>query len=172
LLLLADTHVPRRARDLPAQVWDEVTRADVVVHAGDWVVPELLDELAEKAARLVACWGNNDGPVLRSRLPERADVVLDGLHLTVVHETGATAGREIRMSRRYPDTDVLVFGHSHIPWDTSTRGVTGGRELRLLDPGSPTDRRRQPFCTYLTASAAAGRLSDVRLHRLPLRRSA
>ena len=161
LLLLADTHVPRRARDLPAQVWDEVTRADVVVHAGDWVVPELLDELAEKAARLVACWGNNDGPVLRSRLPERADVVLDGLHLTVVHETGATAGREIRMSRRYPDTDVLVFGHSHIPWDTTTS--TG---LRLLNPGSPTDRRGQPFCTYMTARVEGGALDDVVLHRL------
>ncbi|MDT5170641.1 MAG: uncharacterized protein QOD02_3976 [Mycobacterium sp.] len=161
LLLLADTHVPRRARDLPAQVWDEVTRADVVVHAGDWVVPELLDELAEKAARLVACWGNNDGPVLRSRLPERADVVLDGLHLTVVHETGATAGREIRMSRRYPNTDVLVFGHSHIPWDTTTS--TG---LRLLNPGSPTDRRRQPFCTYMTARVEGGALDDVVLHRL------
>ncbi|HEY6858036.1 MAG TPA: metallophosphoesterase [Mycobacterium sp.] len=161
LLLLADTHVPRRARDLPAQVWDEVTRADVVVHAGDWVVPELLDELAEKAARLVACWGNNDGPVLRSRLPERADVVLDGLHLTVVHETGATAGREIRMSRRYPDTDVLVFGHSHIPWDTTTS--TG---LRLLNPGSPTDRRNQPFCTYMTARVEGGALDDVVLHRL------
>ncbi|MGB7143589.1 metallophosphoesterase family protein [Mycobacterium sp.] len=161
LLLLADTHVPRRARDLPAQVWDEVARADVVVHAGDWVVPELLDELAEKAARLVACCGNNDGPVLRSRLPERADVVLDGLHLTVVHETGATAGREIRMSRRYPDTDVLVFGHSHIPWDTTTS--TG---LRLLNPGSPTDRRRQPFCTYMTARVEGGALDDVVLHRL------
>ncbi len=74
LLLLADTHVPRRARDLPAQVWHEVAQADVVFHAGDWVVPELLDTMAARAARLVACWGNNDGPALRARLPERADV--------------------------------------------------------------------------------------------------
>jgi predicted phosphodiesterase len=88
-------------------------------------------------------------------------VVLDGLHLTVVHETGATAGREIRMSRRYPNTDVLVFGHSHIPWDTTTS--TG---LRLLNPGSPTDRRRQPFCTYMTARVEGGALDDVVLHRL------
>ena len=101
-------------------MWDEVASADVVVHAGDWVVPELLDELEARAARLVACWGNNDGPALRARLPERADAVLDGLRFTVVHETGAAAGREARMSRLYPDTDVLVFGHSHIPWDTTT----------------------------------------------------
>ena len=161
LLLLADTHVPLRARDLPAQVWDEVAEADVVVHAGDWVAPELLDELTTKAARLVACWGNNDGPVLRSRLPERADVTLGGLHVTVVHETGPAAGREARMSRRYPDSDVLVFGHSHIPWDTTTK--TG---LRLLNPGSPTDRRRQPTCTYMTATIANSALTNVVLHEI------
>ena len=161
LLLIADTHVPRRARDLPAQVWDEVARADVVVHAGDWVAPELLDELESRAARLVACWGNNDGPELRARLPERADAVLEGLHLTVVHETGAMPGRDARMSRLYPDSDVLVFGHSHIPWDTTTK--TG---LRLLNPGSPTDRRRQPFCSYMTASVDDGALMDVVLHSL------
>jgi uncharacterized protein len=161
LLLLADTHVPRRARDLPAQVWTEVERADVVVHAGDWVVPELLDELVTRSARLVACWGNNDGDELRARLPERADVNLEGLRFTVTHEAGASAGREARMSRLYPDTDVLVFGHSHIPWDTTT--ATG---LRLLNPGSPTDRRRQPHCTYMTAHLEGGALTAVDLHRL------
>ncbi len=159
LLLLADTHVPRRARDLPAQVWAEVATADVVLHAGDWVAPELLDELTAKAARLVACWGNNDGPALRSRLPERADALLGGLHFTVVHETGPATGREARMSRRYPDTDVLVFGHSHIAWDTTTN--TG---LRLLNPGSPTDRRRQPACTYMTATIRDRQLTDVVVH--------
>ena len=88
LLLIADTHVPGRARDLPARVWDEVANADVVVHAGDWVAPELVDKLETRASQLVACWGNNDGPALRARLPERADAMLDGLHLTVVHEIG------------------------------------------------------------------------------------
>lgn len=161
LLLISDTHVPGRARDLPAQVWDEVADADVVVHAGDWVAPELLDSLQARSARLVACWGNNDGPALRARLPQRADATLDGLHFTVVHETGAKAGREQRMSRLYPDSDVVVFGHSHIPWDTTTH--TG---LRLLNPGSPTDRRRQPFCTYMTARVADGALTDVVLHRV------
>lgn len=161
LLLLADTHIPHRARDLPAQVWEEVATADVVIHAGDWVAPELLDKLAARSGRLVACWGNNDGPALRARLPERADVTLAGLRFTVVHETGAAAGREARMSRLYPDSEVLVFGHSHIPWDTKTK--TG---LRLLNPGSPTDRRRQPFCSYMTASVDNGALTDVVLHRL------
>ncbi len=164
LLLIADTHVPKRARDLPEQVWDEVGRADVVIHAGDWVDAALLDALEGKADRLVACWGNNDGAELRSRLPERADANLGGARFTVVHETGAAAGREARMAKQYPDTDVLVFGHSHIPWDTTA--TTG---LRLLNPGSPTDRRRQPFCTYMTATVEDGELSDVTLHRLDRR---
>ena len=161
LLLIADTHVPKRARDLPAQVWDEVAAADVVIHAGDWVVPQLLDTLEDRAERLIACWGNNDGAELRERLPERADVTLAGVRFTVTHETGASGGREARMAKLYPDTDVLVFGHSHIPWDTTAK--TG---LRLLNPGSPTDRRRQEFCTYMTATVRDGEVSDVVLHRL------
>ncbi|MGW0022102.1 metallophosphoesterase family protein [Rhodococcus sp. NPDC003382] len=161
LLLLADTHVPARARRLPDEVWNEVDRADVVVHAGDWIEIGLLNALEERAVRLVACWGNNDGPALRERLPEIARVTLDGVRLAVVHETGPSAGREKRMAAAYPDTDVLVFGHSHIPWDTTAPGG-----LRLLNPGSPTDRRRQPYCTYMTATIEDGALGGVELHRL------
>lgn len=161
LLLIADTHVPKRARDLPARVWDEVAAADVVIHAGDWVQVQLLDTLEARSKRLIACWGNNDGADLRDRLPERADVTLAGVRFTVTHETGASGGRDARMAKLYPDTDVLVFGHSHIPWDTTAK--TG---LRLLNPGSPTDRRRQEFCTYMTATVGGGALSDVVLHRL------
>jgi uncharacterized protein len=161
LLLIADTHVPKRARDLPRRVWDEVAGADVVLHAGDWVEPALLDALEARSKRLVACWGNNDGAELRRRLPERADATLGGLRFTVVHETGAAAGRDARMANDYPDTDVLVFGHSHIPWDTTAK--TG---LRLLNPGSPTDRRRQPFCTFMTVTVEGAALSDVVLHHL------
>ena len=159
LLLLADTHVPRRARDLPARVWAEVERADVVVHAGDWVDVALLDALEARAPRLLACWGNNDGPALRERLPEVARAELDGVRIAVVHETGAAAGREVRAARDHPDTDLLVFGHSHIPWDT-----VAPNGLRLLNPGSPTDRRRQPTCTYATATVEGGRVTDVALH--------
>jgi putative phosphoesterase len=161
LLLLADTHIPKRARDLPPQVWQEVEQCDVVVHAGDWVDVGLLDQVSARAKRLIACWGNNDGPELRARLPECADVTLDGLRFTVVHETGSASGREARMAQQFPHTDVLVFGHSHIPWDTTAR--TG---LRLLNPGSPTDRRRQPFCTYMTVVTRRGALAEVQQHRI------
>lgn len=165
LTLLADTHLPRRAKDLPAEVWAAVEAADVVLHAGDWVDVALLDELQGRSRRLVGVVGNNDHGELRDRLPEVARVDLDGVATAVVHETGAAAGREARCTAAFPDVDLLVFGHSHIPWDTTAPGG-----LRLLNPGSPTDRRRQPHCTYLTAVADAGRLRDVVLHRLPPRR--
>ena len=159
LVLLADTHVPKRARDLPAQLWAAIESADVVVHAGDWVDVGLLDAIERRARRLVGVVGNNDGPDLCARLPETARVDLDGLRVTVVHETGGRQNRERRMDALYAaDTDVLVFGHSHIPWDTHTPGG-----MRLLNPGSPTDRRRQPVATYMTAEISAGALRDVTL---------
>lgn len=158
LLLIADTHLPKRARQLPEQVWRAVDDADVVIHAGDWVDVSLLDGLKQRASHLVGVWGNNDGADLRARLPEVAREVIDGIRFAVVHETGQATGREARCDAAYPETDVLVFGHSHIPWDTVTPNG-----LRLLNPGSPTDRRRQPACTYLTAVADAGTLRDVNL---------
>ena len=78
-----------------------------------------------------------------------------------MHETGPATGRERRCDAEHPDLDVLVFGHSHIPWDSVTP-----RGMRLLNPGSPTDRRRQPFATFMTATVADGRLDDVTVHRL------
>ncbi|WP_326660805.1 metallophosphoesterase [Streptomyces canus] len=164
LLLMSDTHLPKRARQLPAPLLAELPHADVVLHAGDWVDTATLDLLESRSARLVGVHGNNDGPELRARLPEVAYAELGGLRFAVVHETGAAQGREARCAARYPDADVLVFGHSHIPWDTTAPGG-----LRLLNPGSPTDRRRQPHCTYMTATVTEGRLTDVTLHRLPPR---
>ncbi|TDD59559.1 metallophosphoesterase [Kribbella antibiotica] len=161
LVLISDTHLPVRAKRLPDAVWEAVDSADVVIHAGDWVNVALLDELEARAARLVGCWGNNDGDELRARLPEVARVTLDGLAVAVVHETGTAKGREERCETAYPGVDLLVFGHSHIPWDTTTAGG-----LRLLNPGSPTDRRRQPYCTFQTATITAGQLKDVALHNL------
>jgi hypothetical protein len=159
---MSDTHVPKRARDLPPALWAEVDAADVVFHAGDWVDVPLLDALEARSARLVAVYGNNDGRALRARLPEIARVTLDGVTFAVIHETGDAKGREARSATRFPDADVLIFGHSHIPWDT-----VAPSGLRLLNPGSPTDRRRQPYATFMTATVTAGALNDVTLHPIP-----
>jgi putative phosphoesterase len=157
LVLTSDTH----ARPLPASLWAAVDAADVVVHAGDWVSESSLDDLEARSARLIGVYGNNDGPALRARLPEVARVDLEGVRLAVVHETGAATGRERRCAARYPDVDVLVFGHSHIPWDS-----VAPNGLRLLNPGSPTDRRRQPYATFMTATIDGGRLGAVKLFRV------
>jgi len=157
LLLLADTHVPARAKRLPDAVLAAADRADLVVHAGDWVRVDVLDEL-QRHAEVLGVYGNNDGADLRARLPEVARRELEGVRFAVVHETGDARGREARTSAAFPDTDVLVFGHSHIPWDTTT--ATG---LRLLNPGSPTDRRRQPERTMMTAIVSDGALREVSL---------
>ncbi|MEU6776092.1 metallophosphoesterase [Streptomyces sp. NPDC046759] len=164
LLLMSDTHLPKRAKRLPDALLAELPRADVVFHAGDWVDTATLDLLESRSRRLIGVYGNNDGPELRARLPEVAYAELDGLRFGVVHETGPAQGREARCAARFPDLDVLVFGHSHIPWDTAA--ATG---LRLLNPGSPTDRRRQPHCTYLPATLTDGARTGVTLHRLPRR---
>jgi putative phosphoesterase len=162
LVFTSDTHVPKRARDLPHVLWAAIEAADVVVHAGDWVDVALLDDLERRARRLVAVYGNNDHGPLRERLPEVARAEIEGLRIAVVHETGDAKGREARCAARFPDTDLLVFGHSHIPWDTTAPGG-----LRLLNPGSPTDRRRQPHGTFVTARADGGQLRDVVLHAVP-----
>ena len=159
LVLTSDTHVPQRSRDLPHSLWTAIEAADVVLHAGDWVDVALLDEMERRCRRLVAVYGNNDHGPLRRRLPEVARADIEGLRFAVVHETGATSGREFRCAARFPDADVLVFGHSHIPWDT-----TAESGLRLLNPGSPTDRRRQPHGTFVTAVASDGVLSEVTFH--------
>ncbi|MEU8515233.1 metallophosphoesterase [Kitasatospora sp. NPDC048722] len=162
LLMTSDTHLPTRARRLPPVLLDAMADADVVFHAGDWVDTDTLDLFEARSARLVAVHGNNDGAALRARLPEVARVELQGVRFAVVHETGPAKGREERCEVRFPDADVLVFGHSHIPWDSFAPGG-----LRLLNPGSPTDRRRQPTTTYLTALVGDGRLSEVHLHDVP-----
>jgi putative phosphoesterase len=157
LLLISDTHIPGRARRLPDAVLRAADAADLVIHAGDWVSASVLDELA-RHSEVLGVWGNNDGADLRARLPEVARRTIEGVRFAVVHETGPSQRREERMDAEFPDTDVLVFGHSHIPWDSVTAGG-----LRLLNPGSPTDRRRQPVHTMMTATVDAGELRQVRL---------
>jgi putative phosphoesterase len=157
LLLISDTHIPGRARTLPDALRRAADDADLVIHAGDWVAASVLDDLAGHA-EVLGVYGNNDGADLRGRLPEVARREIEGVRFAVVHETGDSKSRHVRMDAAFPDADVLVFGHSHIPWDTVTPGG-----LRLLNPGSPTDRRRQPRCTMMTAAAEDGVLREVKL---------
>lgn len=138
VVVLADTHAPRRWRTCPSPVAAQLTGADLILHAGDVCTAAVLDELAAFAPVRVVL-GNNDGPEVAAwGAAETLKLNLEGLRMAMVHDSGASAGRHRRMRRRFPDVELVVFGHSHVPYD----GVDGG--VRLFNPGSPTDRRRQP----------------------------
>ncbi len=138
VIVLSDTHAPRRWRSCPPRVAEQLRGADLILHAGDVCIAPVLAELAQYAP-VTAVLGNNDGPdVADWGAAETAALTLDGLRVAMLHDSGPSAGRLARMRRRFPEADLVVFGHSHIPLDESGYG------LRIFNPGSPTDRRRQP----------------------------
>ena len=152
IVVLADTHVTRgSARRLPDAAYVHLDAADAIWHAGDVLVPELLDELAGFAP-VAAVLGNNDHELVGT-LPERIEETVDGVRIAMVHDSGATKGRERRMRKWFPDADLVVFGHSHMPVDIE--GVDG---QRLLNPGSPTQRRKAPSHTLGIVTCDDGRL--------------
>ncbi|MDX6742227.1 metallophosphoesterase family protein [Actinocorallia sp. A-T 12471] len=152
VVAISDTHAPRRWRSCPPAVAELLRGADVILHAGDVCTAEVLDELAGFAP-VHAVLGNNDGPdVAAWGAPERLEIDLDGLRVGMVHDSGPAKGRLARLRRAFPDAGLVVFGHSHIPWDEGEGG------FRVFNPGSPTDRRRQPHGTVGILTVEAGRL--------------
>jgi putative phosphoesterase len=159
VVVLADTHIRRTgARRLPDAAYAHLDQADVILHAGDILVGEVLDELGGFAP-VHAVLGNNDAELV-GVLPETRSLEIEGVRIAMIHDSGPSAGRAGRMRRRFPEADVVVFGHSHIPWDDA--GVDG---QLLFNPGSPTDRRSQPNHTLGTLDIDGGRVVS-RIHVL------
>ena len=155
--VLADTHAPRRWKSCPPQVAAHLRGADLILHAGDVCTADVLDELAAYAP-VRAVRGNNDGPdVAAWGAPETLEFDLDGLRVAMIHDSGPSAGRPARLRRRFPAADLVVFGHSHIPLDHAGNGQ------RIFNPGSPTDRRRQPQGTLGLLEIAGGRLTSAQI---------
>lgn len=156
-MVLSDTHAPRHWKSMPPRVAEQLDGADVILHAGDVCVPFVLDELAEFAPVHVVR-GNNDGEdVAAWGAPETLSLELDGLKVSMIHDSGQKDGRAARMRRRFPDADLVVFGHSHIPLDETGAG------LRIFNPGSPTDKRRQPHGTLGVLEISDGVLVSARI---------
>jgi putative phosphoesterase len=153
-VVMADTHIPRRASALPEALGPYLERADLVLHAGDLMSPALLEELAAYAP-VEAVRGNLDPP----GLPETREFGFGGARVAMIHDSGPRRGRRTRMRRRFPEARVVVFSHSHIPLLEDEDG------LMLLNPGSPTDRRRQPRHTFALLGVEAG---EVWAEILPL----
>jgi uncharacterized protein len=170
VVVLADTHAPRRWRACPPRVAEHLRDADLILHAGDVCTAAVLDELAHYAP-VVAVAGNNDGPdVTAWGAGEAVELDVGGLAVAMVHDSGPASGRLARMRRRFPAADLVVFGHSHIPLDQSGPGQSGpgqfgpgqfGRGLRIFNPGSPTDRRRQPHGTIGILRIEDGDLAEA-----------
>ena len=155
IVVLADTHAPRRWRACPPRVAAELRGADLILHAGDVCTASVLAELTQYAP-VVAVLGNNDDPdVALWGAAQTAELSLAGLRVAMLHDSGPSAGRLARMRRAFPAADLVVFGHSHIPLDQSGYG------LRIFNPGSPTDRRRQPHGTLGVLRIADGRLTEA-----------
>src|SRR5918911_1291305 len=152
LAIVSDTHLPRGRRRIPDRCWEEMAAADLILHGGDFTALEVLYELEALGPPVVAVHGNVDAPELRARLAEARMVDAGGARIALVHDAGPARGRLRRMRLRFPDADAVVFGHSHIPLHEERDG------FQLFNPGSPTDRRRQPRHTMGVAHADAGRL--------------
>jgi putative phosphoesterase len=160
VVVVSDTHSPRRWKQCPPAVAELLHGADAILHAGDVCRAETLDELA-RFAPVHAVLGNNDGPdVAAWGAPERLDLSLDGLRVGMIHDSGPATGRPGRLRRLFPDVALVVFGHSHIPLDETHDGQ------RIFNPGSPTDRRRQPHGTVGELVVDAGRLVSARILRV------
>jgi putative phosphoesterase len=157
IAVLSDTHAPRRWKRCPPAVARRLERADLILHAGDVCRADVLEELAAFAP-VQAVLGNNDtADVAEWGAPPTLQLDLDGLQVGMVHDAGPATGRLGRMRRRFPAARLVVFGHSHIPLDLAEDG------LRIFNPGSPTDRRRQPHGTVGLLRVDAGELVEARI---------
>jgi uncharacterized protein len=152
IAIIADTHLPRAGRRLPENCVRRLQQADLIVHAGDFVTAEVLGELRSHG-ELIGVHGNVDDRAVRAALPQTTTFDADGVAVAVIHDAGPRPGRLGRMRRRFPGTDAVIFGHSHIPLhERSTEG------FQIFNPGSPTDRRRAPRHTMGLARASSGEI--------------
>ncbi len=161
VVVLADTHLRRGGRRrLPDEVYDHLDRADAILHAGDIMVSDLVHEL-EGFAPTFAVLGNNDHGDLLGMLPQVRIEELGGVRVGMIHDSGSSKGRPARMRRRFPDCPLVVYGHSHIPYDGE-----GAEGQRLFNPGSPTERRAQPHHTYGLLDLADGEIVAHEIRRV------
>jgi putative phosphoesterase len=121
----------------------ELERADLILHAGDFLARAVLDELRELAP-LEGVHGNMDDAELKALLPGRRIVEVAGRRIGMVHDAGPAAGRAARLVAAFPGCDLVVYGHTHLPELVRHDGVL------ILNPGSPTERRRAPSHTMAT----------------------
>jgi putative phosphoesterase len=150
--VIADTHMPRGGRRLPAACVDRLRAADRILHAGDIVAADVLAELKALGPPVEAVHGNMDEPELRERLPGALIAEVGGLQIGMTHDAGPPAGREDRLVQSFPGCAAVVYGHTHQPQ------VARAGEVWILNPGSPTERRRAPSHTMIVLEVTGERI--------------
>jgi putative phosphoesterase len=131
---------------------ERLRAADAILHCGDFSSRSTLEELRSLGPPVHGVRGNVDEPELRDLLPEELVVELGALRIGLVHDPGPAAGREERLVGRFPGCAAVLFGHTHLP-QVARRG-----DVWLLNPGSPTERRRAAFHSMLELSVSAGEI--------------
>jgi putative phosphoesterase len=149
--LLADTHMPRGARRLPDDCLALLGRAGLILHAGDFTATSVLEEL-RALAPVEAVHGNQDDAALRSALPERHVVEVEGARIGLVHDAGRREGRHERLVAAFPGCHAIAYGHSHVP-ELARHG-----DVWILNPGSPTERRRSTHRSLMALEVESGEL--------------
>lgn len=161
LAVISDTHLPKGDRSLPAACEARCREADAILHAGDINDLPTLTWLRTLGPPVHAVWGNNCTDEVRAAIPKELVVELGGVRIGMVHIGGPAAGRPERLARRFPDCGLIVFGHSHVPEHHVTE-----QGVHVLNPGSPTERRRAPHCAMANVDVDGGTVARVEL--LPL----
>ena len=138
---------------MPAECVRLLKSADLVLHAGDFVSTGFLEELCAIGPPVEAVHGNMDEPAVKQALPKQQVVEADGLRIGMVHDAGPRVGREARLAARFEDCEAVVYGHTHVPQ------VERFQHLWVLNPGSPTDRRRQPVHTMIVLRVRGSRIT-------------
>jgi putative phosphoesterase len=142
IAVISDTHLPRGNRTLPAACVERLRNADLILHAGDLMTADVLADLRALGPPVQAVHGNVDDEQVRRLLPSARLVDAGGARIAITHDAGPAVGRLERLRLRFADADAVVFGHSHVP--LHERDDSG---FQIFNPGSPTDRRRQPVHT-------------------------
>jgi putative phosphoesterase len=136
--------MPRHAKALPAALREGLRGVDVIVHCGD-IVDAMAIPLFEAIAPFEAVAGNNDSSELLHRFAKRKVLEFGRARIGVVHgHDGPGRSTLARAQNAFQEehVDAVLFGHSHIPYCEYHDGVL------YFNPGSPTDRRRQPQFSY------------------------
>src|SRR5699024_3515169 len=143
VVILSDTHMPKREKKLPPRLIQELKTANLIIHAGDWNSMEVYNML-RKYGPVKGVYGNADNEEMTTNFPAKELLTINGFQIGIVHGHGEKKTTERRAFDAFVEekVDAIIFGHSHIPF------LRYFKKVLLLNPGSRTDKRTQPYYSF------------------------